>query len=88
MFCVVDFLTYFEMETLRRCEKHVYVHLYKFIAERYLTSIWKCQYENISFSVPAQHEVHEVMIKITEIAEGPDTLNIHVASVPPHGRPT
>lgn len=67
--------------------KHGYVNLYKLPAEKYLTSTWKRQYQNISFDVSAQHEMEVVMMKAKKTSKGPDAMNIHVALAPPRRCP-
>ena len=68
-------------------EKHGSSNLYKFIEKRHLTHAWRKQYENVSFSLPHQSSVDDVMIAAKKMVVSGNNLQVPKAIPPPRGRP-
>ena len=68
-------------------EKHGSPNLHKFIDKRHLTSAWHEQYTDITFPLPSQHDVDNVMVLAKRAVVKGDNLQIPKAIPPPRGRP-
>lgn len=69
------------------CEKHASANLYKLLDKRHLTSSWKEQYSNLTFTLPSQDDVASVSILAKSAVVAGDILNVTKAIAPPRGRP-
>ena len=69
-------------------QKHGSGSLYKFIAERHLTSTWRATHEGANYPVPAQYAVDEVEMAAKQDILSGNYVRCPKARAPPRGRPS
>lgn len=68
-------------------EKHGALNVFRFIDKRHLTASWKMQYEGVTFLLPDQCDVDNVVLEAARLVAENNNLHIPVA-LPPRGRPS